>query len=167
MCIEAELIDKTKCLYCDAIPGFGRTWQKRRVIITKELLVLAHIDQDVELDRVVLSEVDFVKEFMGFGDGDEKALNTDQNTRTVQIATDLHGFNSGRTYYFRTDSDEFDEIVKSCVLLARSAKRRAEARTVFAKIQREVRGLYDSRIFQILIASVIAAVSCVFKILAS
>ena len=138
--------------------SFDRNWQKRRVIITKELLVLAHIDQDVELDRVVLSEVDFVKEFMGFGDDDEKALNTDQSTRTVQIATDLHGFNSGRTYYFRTDSGEFDEILKSCTLLARSARRRAEARTVFAKMQREVRGMYDCRTFQTIIALLIAAV---------
>ena len=131
---------------------------KRRLILTNELLVLALVDQEKEVDRIVLSEVDFIKEFISSGLGEEEA----PEFRMLQIATNLHGFNSGRTYCLRMESDKFNNIMKTWSVCAQKARRRAEARTVFEKVQREIRGFYDSWIFQTVIALAIAAVRIVF-----
>ena len=134
-----------------------RSWKKRRVVLTRELIVFAFADQDLEIDRVPLAEVLFLKEFKGMS-GEEGGSMRRSSTRMLQIATDQHGFNSGRTYYLRVDGDALDEMVKTWSKLARKARRRAEARTLFEKVQREVRRAYDSSVFQTLVALMIAAV---------
>ena len=130
------------------------------MILTSELLVLALVDDDLELDRVVLSETTLIDEFNGFSHGDESALFSHQSARMVQIATAPEGFNSGRTYYLRTESEEtFSNILKTWPVLALKARRRADARTVLEKVQRELRRFHDSKLFQTVVALVIAAVN--------
>ena len=39
-----------------------RTWQLRRMIITRDVVSFAFADDDVEIDEIPLSEVDYVIE---------------------------------------------------------------------------------------------------------
>ena len=55
---------------------------------------------------------------------------------SLQISTIDAGHNAGRSYYFQAQSaDQCDEIVRSLQRLSKSARKRAEARSLFRRIQ--------------------------------
>jgi hypothetical protein len=85
-----------------------------------------------------------------------------------QIATDTNGYNSGRSYYLQTASaSQKQEIIAHLKILATSARKKAEVKSLFRKTQDRVRALYISRPFQSGAALLIVAVqwSLPFRIL--
>ena len=55
---------------------------------------------------------------------------------SLQISTIDAGHNAGRSYYFQAQSaDQCDEIVRSLQRLSKSARKRAEARSLFRRLQ--------------------------------
>ena len=114
--------------------------------------------QDLEIDRIPLAEIEFLKEFQGIESDGNGAATKRRTSRMLQIATNQQGLNSGRTYYLRVESETFDDLLRTWSELARKARRRAEAQTLFKKVQREVRAIYDASLFQTCVALMIAAV---------
>ena len=122
-------------------------------------MVFALVDDDLELDRVILSDVTLVGEFTGMSQGDQSSLVSRRSPRMIQVLTRHSGFNAGRTYYLRTDSgDILTSVLKTWPVLAFKARRRAEARTVLKRLQHDLRTFYDSGPFQAFVALIIAAV---------
>ena len=76
---------------------FGSAWQSRRVVVTKEFVAFAFVNQDDEIDRVPLAGVDFVKAHDETG-VEIEGLESAQSTQfyTLQIATNPSGYNSGK-----------------------------------------------------------------------
>ena len=77
----------------------------------------------------------------------------------LHISTRIDGYNTGRPYYLSTNSpEERDWLGKLLRKLANSARSRAEARTLFKKVQLAVRKRYNSPYVQYFFAGLIAAV---------
>jgi hypothetical protein len=69
---------------------------------------------------------------------------------SFQIRTLTDGFNSGRTYYLHGNSaDECKEVVGILRKLVDSARKRAEKNSKLREIQKWLRSVYDSYMFQI------------------
>ncbi len=77
----------------------------------------------------------------------------------MQIITVEEGFNSGRTYYLQASSeDECKDMTEVLKRMAKVARKRAEAKSKFRKIQEKVLKFYDSTPFQCGVAFLIIAV---------
>ena len=145
------------------------SWQHRRVLITKECISFAFVRKDEEIDRIPLDGVDFVKAhfeaaIMDGPNHSDRDLHSHssqpQDFFCLQVATNAEGYNSGRTYTFRTRSKElYDEILPLLNKLAKNARRRARAQTFFRKCQWKVRKVYSHSICQSIIALIILGVS--------
>ena len=84
-------------------------------------------------------------------------------SRVFQIRTIQDGFNSGRTYYFQTDSKENCEIISDDLRkYAVCAKKRAEKLSKFQKSQNIALAVYESTHFQAFSAFLIVMVCFVF-----
>jgi predicted RNA-binding protein YlxR (DUF448 family) len=167
---------------------FARTWQIRRVVITKETLSFALLDDDSEIDFIPLSEVICVEEMCGVeeanADGTTRKIGSGLNmlqksmgsedidlqydedstsrlfVNAFQIATIPDGYNSGRSYYMQADSSEVKQkVIEQLQALSQSARTRAEVKSLFRKVQDHVRNVYTTRIFQSSAALLIIAVS--------
>ena len=144
-----------------------RTWQVRRIIITKEIISFSFVGEGTEIDYIPLEEVDFVKEMKDDVDVnirkvDHGEQDTGDGTRmhAIQIATDREGHNSGRDYYIQVPSkDVYDKLSDHMRKSAKAAKKRAEAQTAFRRSQYKVRKVYESKACQVLVALMISAVS--------
>jgi hypothetical protein len=80
--------------------------------------------------------------------------------RIFQIKTIAEGFNSGRTYYLEAESvPTRRSIVPQLDAAIKSSKQRAEARSVFERLQGRVKGIYNSNLFQGAMALFIILVS--------
>ena len=84
-------------------------------------------------------------------------------TNVFLIKTDEMGFNSGRTYYISTRSNAeaakcMQAIVAQLSALAKSARRRAEAKSQFQQSQEAVKTVLNSAFFQIVMAVLIMMV---------
>ena len=158
------------------------SWQARRVLITPEFVSFAFVGKELEIDRIPLKEVDFVKShletpitqdrthvkahleipFMQDRSHNDTHGYESQSPEyfCLQIATNSEGYNSGRTYTLRTRSKELhDEVLSLLKKLAEKSKKRAEANTWFRKCQWQVRAVYDHNISQSIIALIIMGVS--------
>jgi hypothetical protein len=81
------------------------------------------------------------------------------NLNVIQIKTDRDGHNSGRTYYLRMEkSEDCSQVLTTLSMLAKSAKIRAENKSRFERNQFQVRIVYNSRLFQYLMATLIFGV---------
>jgi hypothetical protein len=81
------------------------------------------------------------------------------HSNVIQIKTDRDGHNSGRTYYLRTnESEDGGQFVSTLSGLAKAAKKRAENKSRLERNQLKVRGVYNSRPFQYLMAALIFGV---------
>jgi hypothetical protein len=81
-------------------------------------------------------------------------------TSAFQIRTQKHGYNAGRKYFLRADSDtERDELIKQLLVLTKNAIARAETATQWERMQSRVRVIYNSSLFQGVAAFLIIAVS--------
>eukprot|EP00292_Cryptomonas_paramecium_P009258 CAMPEP_0113682744 /NCGR_PEP_ID=MMETSP0038_2-20120614/12857_1 /TAXON_ID=2898 /ORGANISM="Cryptomonas paramecium" /LENGTH=250 /DNA_ID=CAMNT_0000601895 /DNA_START=112 /DNA_END=861 /DNA_ORIENTATION=- /assembly_acc=CAM_ASM_000170 len=141
----------------------NRQWQPRRVVVTKEVVSFSLIGREDELDQVPLHEIDYVKIWRDRAS--RKSLPTavtDPGSDTehgfsLHIATSKSGHNGGRSYYIRSSTkDERDDLLSSLTRLVASAKKRVAAGTIFRRVQLLVRKFYDSSVFQIIMAALIA-----------
>ena len=116
-------------------------WQKKRVIVTPEIIAVGRIDDDSEtlLDAIPFVDVESVREFHGTDEahlekGSKDCLNA------FMITTVPGGHNSGRTYYFQTNSSEsYDVITRHLQSNAKTARKQAEFKTRFTKSQYQMR----------------------------
>jgi hypothetical protein len=141
-----------------------RVWQLRRVVITNEVISFAFAKDEMEIDYIPLSEIEFIKEMtevlerrssivQDVGDGHP------EESHALQISTMKDGHNSGRAYYLRVESQEkMETLMKFLQKSSKAARRRVEAQSFFRKSQYEVRKIYESNVVQGLIAVLIAAV---------
>ena len=160
----------------------------RRVVITKERLSFALLGDESEIDFIPLSEVISIEEMCGgeedntagqqgrlktllqksiaLGFDNELELQDDEDSTSrlfvnaIQIATIADGYNSGRSYYLQAESSEDKQkIIEQLRALTEIARKRAEVKTLFRKVQDRVRKVYNTRIFQCSAALLIVAVS--------
>ena len=87
-------------------------------------------------------------------------------SNVLHIKTAEQGINSGRTYYISTRSNPDAaecriKIVEQLTVLARVARRKAEAKSRFQRTQQNVRVLQSSFVFQMVMASLIVLVKSV------
>jgi hypothetical protein len=134
------------------------------VVITKEEVSLAFVNQNEEIDRIPLDQVDFVREFIDTSDEASKALepeedNLESSWHIMQIATDVHGYNGGRSYYLRSNSKyTMDNLIVLLQKLVFEAKESADSRNLFWRAQHEGLKIYHSTAVQSVIALLIAGV---------
>jgi predicted flavoprotein YhiN len=132
------------------------------VVATRGHLSFALVGSESRIDYIPFAEVKYVKE-MKEAISDE--LESKVQSFVLQIATDDDGHNSGRIYYFSTQSQELlDELIGEWSKKAVKARAKAEASTLFRKIQFKVRQRYESQEFQSVMAVLIAAVSNSYKV---
>ncbi len=126
-------------------------------MITKTKICFAFVDDDGLIDHIPLSEVDFVMEMNDAADDDD---GKDAAMRyCMQIATNATGYNSGRTYYIATKSKEhMVTLMNKVKKYAEVERTRAEASSLFRKMQLNVRRRYESSIVQVTMALMIGAV---------
>ena len=132
------------------------------MLITKDVISFAFVGDDNELDYVPLEEVDFIKEMENIVVESRPDLLVESEAKeplALQIATVAEGYNSGRPYYIQLETIQSLQSLKKLLLKnSKAARKRAEARTTFRRIQYAVREVYDSQPFQIFVASLIAGV---------
>ena len=131
----------------------------RRVIITRSAINFAFAGEETIIDHIPIDEVTYIKE-MAETISDEATNEDSSFAYMMQIATRDDGYNSGRTYYLSTSSrDQLVELISYLTRAAEKARVNAEARTFLSMLQLRIRRWYESRIFQRLMALLIAAVS--------
>ena len=130
------------------------------MIITKDIVSFAFVGEDQQIDHIPLSEIDFVIEMKDQeNQAGLEATAAQADQYKVQIATVEDGYNSGRVYYLATrDQEEFTALIARLTKLAKAARKRAEAHTLFRKIQLKVRKHYEAGPVQALMALMIMAV---------
>lgn len=133
-------------------------------MVTKEVVSFAFDEEDVEIDHIPLAEVTSVKIIREVDIGTKgsfRILVVDNETDDLllQISTERDGHNSGRTYYLRCESKEtLDALNDLLKLNSKAARKRAQARTGFQKVQYRVRKIYKSEISRWAINLLIGAV---------
>ena len=134
----------------------SRTWQKRRVVVTREMIAFVNPGENAIVDRIYLKDVELAHDMSKFNSGVDGAKFVD----AIMITTLPEGYNGGRTYYFQADSkQDCIDLTYRLAKLSRSAARRAEASTVIAKIRLWCRVVFHSPAFQGTSALLILAVS--------
>ncbi len=134
------------------------------MVITKDVVSLAFVNQSDEIDRIPLDQIDFVREFFDTSDEASKALepeeeNIENSWYIMQIATDVHGYNAGRSYYLRSNSKyTLDNLINLLQKLVAEAKQRTDSRSFFWRAQLKGLNIYNSPAVQSLIALLIAGV---------
>jgi hypothetical protein len=119
------------------------------------------------LDAIPLKEIIGVESMVGIRESEspegqpqnefEKAMDF---TSAFQIRTKKNGYNAGRKYFIRGDSDqERDELINQLTVLSKIAIARAETATKWERMQSRVRVVYNSSLFQGVAAFLIIAVS--------
>ena len=144
-----------------------RTWRERRVVYTHEVIAFAAVNEGVLLDAIPLSEVISIDLMKDLDPSDEEHQHLHNSfeaaidfTHAFQIRTHKDGQNAGRKYVLRADSDDQAAMfVSELNHLSRVAAERAVARTRWERIQRRIRKVYDSSVFQGISAILIVVVS--------
>ena len=143
----------------------NRSWQKRRLIATKEIISFSFIEEDKQIDYIPLAEVAFVKEMRDTADFNTVLSarsdhdNSNQAEHVLQIATDRDGHNSGRAYYVKAlTTEDFNKLLRHLNKSAKVARKAAEAKNAFRRTQYRVRIIYESKPFQAIMALMICAV---------
>ena len=89
--------------------------------------------------------MDYVKSLDESGMKTDAELDVARQNCVLQIATDPDGHNSGRSYHVRISSKEtYDEIHPLLASLARAARKRANASTLFQRAQIRVQDIYGT-----------------------
>ncbi len=142
----------------DPLQPSCRQWQQRRVIVTKEKISFAFIGEEKQIDHIPLSEVEFIMEMKDIA-GQEHGEDEVGDRHRMQIATLPKGYNSGRTYYIATPTkDLLDRLLKKLKQNTKAAIQRAEAKSLFRKLQLMFRKRYESNFVQASMALLIGAV---------
>ena len=137
------------------------------MIITKEVISFAFVKDELEIDYIPLSEVEFIKEMKDIGDRRSSVgqalvaaeYSKSSTSHTIQISTTKNGHNSGRAYYIQIESQEkLESLLEFLQTNSKAARKRLEARNLFRMSQYRVRKVYESYPVQCFIALLIAAV---------
>ncbi len=143
----------------------GRTWQKRRVIVTRDVIVFTKVDDDEwegpVIDAIPLSELEGISSTEtgnesvridsvhghkkpeielqrsgSFGSSKSRDSKKIKFWHSIQIRTAIDGYNSGRTYHLQASSAvQCAELVDKISAAAATAKNAKEAKTRFEKSQ--------------------------------
>ena len=128
------------------------------MIITKDKISFAFVGEDKQIDHIPLSEVEFIMEMKDIA-GQEHGEDEGGDRHRMQIATLPKGYNSGRTYYIATPTkDSLDHLLKKIKQNSKAAIQRAEAKSLFRKLQLMFRKKYESNFVQGGMALLIGAV---------
>ena len=132
----------------------------RRVVVTKEEISFAFVEEEAQIDHIPFAEILYIKEMVDATSNDFYDPDNMKFSHVMQIATRDDGYNSGRIYYLSTvTKEELTELISDLSKKAKICRGQAEARTGFQKLQRRVRKRYESRKFQSLMAFLIVLVS--------
>jgi hypothetical protein len=137
-----------------------RVWQKKRLIVTKDLIAIGRIDDESEtlLDAIPLVEVESVREMLARDDA-QLDTNSSNYLNAFMITTVPGGHNSGRTYYLQTSSsDSYIILTRRLQINTKHARKRAEFNTRFSRSQYHLRKIFNSALFQFLSALLIILV---------
>ncbi len=122
---------------------------------TNEVIAFAAVNEDMLLDAIPLSEVVSIDLMKDLDPSDEHHhLHNSYETaidftHAFQIRTQKDGQNAGRKYVLRAESDvQAALFVSELNHLSRVAAEAAVARSRWERIQRRVRKVYDSSVFQ-------------------
>jgi hypothetical protein len=86
-------------------------------------------------------------------------MQTSSEAAELMIETHTEGYNSGRIYYLQAESRAIcQKLISKLRLYCAAARERANAQTTLAQAQQHVRKLYQSKIFQNIVAILIIAV---------
>ena len=134
------------------------------MIVTQEIMSFAFKNGDVEIDHIPLAEIvciRIIRETDMGTKGSFKMIEAESDAPLLlQISTEREGHNSGRTYYMHCEcKDTLDALNERVKLNAKAARKRAEARTGFQRVQYRVRKIYKSNISRWTINVLIGAVS--------
>jgi hypothetical protein len=148
------------------------SWQPRRMLFTRQVLVFSKSTDEEVLDVIKLHEVRGIKDNSGRDQTGQinlapeyensKLSNTkSENARkTFQIETTEEGYNAGRIYTIQMKSDkDFEATVMDLTRLCRKARDKAEARSKFKQIQDKVSKVFDSNMVQGFFSFLIFAVN--------
>ncbi len=129
-------------------------------MVTKDIISFAFVADENQIDYIPLEEIEFIKEMKDIANPSDAGGTSDHEDRhRLQIATVLTGHNSGRAYYLATSSKAgLDDLMDKLTKNAKSARKRAGAKTLFRMLQLKVRKRYESSIVQTLMALMIGAV---------
>ena len=148
------------------LPFTYRSWGKRRLIITKEFIAFAFVDQTDQIDCIPFAEIEFVRKWQDetvagvstLLDADA-AKDQHQTLTALHIATAADGYNSGRPYYLSAESvADRDWLMGVLLRNARAARKRVEAHTFFQRAQLAVRRRYEWKTVQYFFAGLTVAV---------
>ncbi len=149
----------------------NRSWQDRRVVYTDEVIAFARVNDNILLDAIPLAEVESIDSMQNL---DQTYVQQQQPTNNFeaaidftfafQIRTQTGGYNAGRKYVLRAESEEeINSVITDLKEVTRIAAKKAAARSYFRKIQKLVGAAYNSTIFQSISAVLIIAVSFNFR----
>ena len=117
--------------------------------MTKDAVHFAFKGACVEIDRIPLAEITAITTVVDSNIGaelNENGLFKPDGDHTIHVATEQGGFNSGRAYYFRTDSkgalDDFVENMRRCVRVARKHR---DNHNILQRTQLRLRRVYESK----------------------
>jgi hypothetical protein len=134
--------------------------------MTKDNLHFAFNHMEEEIDRIPLSEITYINAIVETDVTTSECFSSlrcedlEGDLHIVRIKTEHGGYNSGRAYYLRAEStDELNCLIGDMKAIAKAAKKRTQARTIFQRAQLRVRKIYDSQYTQAASAWIIALVS--------
>ena len=129
-------------------------------MLAKECISFAFVNQNEEIDRVPLTDIDYIKASDELGAKSDSDADSLQKNFVLQVATNPEGHNSGRSYYLRTWSKEVhDDIFPLLDQLVKYARKRSDGSSQFERAQHKVRQIYGHYICQCIFALIIVGVS--------
>jgi predicted RNA-binding protein YlxR (DUF448 family) len=126
-----------------------------------EFVRVHHADVPIQPEQLSHSQLSLTNSFRKFLRMDDVPKRSRVKLcNTVEIRTDVKGFNSGRSYYVRCESS------KDCLQMAHdlrafiaAARQRFQLRTPMQQFRDQVKIIYDSRFIQGFVGLLIVAVS--------
>jgi hypothetical protein len=149
------------------------SWQPRRMVFTKQVLVFARSTDDEVVDVIQLHEIKNIKDNsardqtgqMNLAPESENSAsaNTKGETanlkKTFLIETSEDGYNAGRVYIIQVKTEkDFGTVMEDLTRLCKIAREKAEARSKFKKTQDRVSKIFNSNLVQGFFSVLIVAV---------
>ena len=123
------------------------------------MMYFAHMNEDVVIDEIPLSEIKIVKGMVV--EDDTGKVETKEMELMVETSPD--GYNSGRTYYLQAETKESrQDIIRKISQYSASACEKANSQSALSQAQLRVLKVYRSSLFQKIAAFLIASVSEMF-----
>jgi hypothetical protein len=123
-----------------------RLWERKRVVWSNSVIVLANVGQEIAIDCIPLPEVSSIEQVntqqVQQTKSQSKSADSAQTRfqNALQIKTLPNGYNAGRTYYLQASSpEECQSVCSSLSLCARRARKAELAKTRIFHYQTKVR----------------------------